>query len=196
MIETATGKDYFDLVRTRFITPLSLSDTTPADTRALRHLAAGYTAADNPFQLPAKTLDAQGDLQWHPALEWTGGGLVSTSQDLARWGSLLFTGQAMPGEYLPLLLETVPTKSAADSPRYGLGVAVNTLADLGPVYGHAGWIPGYVSSLRYYPDIGVAVAFQINSDVNITNDPTILNRVEMRLIHTLLDYAGKKEETR
>jgi D-alanyl-D-alanine carboxypeptidase len=148
-----------------------------------------YTAADNPFQLPGKTLEAHGHLQCHPALEWTGGGLASTSRDLARWGSLLFTGRAMPGEYLPLLLETVPINNAADSSRYGLGVAVNASEHFGLVYGHAGWIPGYVSSLRYYHDVGVAVAFQINSDVGITDKPNILNQIETRLINTLLGHG-------
>jgi CubicO group peptidase (beta-lactamase class C family) len=34
-------------------------------------------------------------LHWHPAVEWTGGGLVSTSRDLARWGSALFSGEVL-----------------------------------------------------------------------------------------------------
>jgi D-alanyl-D-alanine carboxypeptidase len=92
----------------------------------------------------------------------------------------------MAEEYLPLLLETVPINNAADSSRYGLGVAVNTSEQFGLVYGHAGWIPGYVSSLRYYPEVGVAEAFQINSDVSINDNPNILNQIETRLINTLL----------
>ncbi len=186
VIEEAAGRSYFDLVRERFIVPLVLLDTAPADTRELKDMAAGYTSADNRFQFPVKTLDEEGRLQWNPALEWTGGGLVTTSRDLARWGSLLFNGRAMPGAYLPLLLDTVPQKSSSDSSRYGLGVAVSSHEKLGTVYGHAGWIPGYISSLRYYPDVGITVAFQINSDVEITDTPDILNRIETRLINTLL----------
>lgn len=37
----------------------------------------------------------------------------------------------------------------------------------GPVYGHGGWISGYVSSLRHYADHEVTVAFQINTDAGI-----------------------------
>lgn len=187
VIEAATGRHYFELAEHRFIIPLSLSDTAPADSRNLIRLAAGYTPADNRFGLPGKTLDAEGHLQWHPALEWTGGGLVSASPDLARWGSLLFTGRAMPGNYLHLMLETVPTSDSVDGARYGLGVAVTHHEQLGPVYGHAGWIPGYVSSLRYYPEVGVSVAFQINTDVGIIDHPAVLNKIEARLIDTLLD---------
>ncbi|MGD8351139.1 MAG: hypothetical protein PVI79_17965, partial [Gammaproteobacteria bacterium] len=66
-------------------------------------------------------------------------------------------------------------------------VAVTHHEQLGPVYGHAGWIPGYVSSLRYYPEVGVSVAFQINTDVGIIDHPAVLNKIEARLIDTLLD---------
>ncbi len=40
----------------------------------------------------------------------------------------------------------------------------------GTVYGHGGWVPGYVSSLRHYADHGVAIAFQINTDVGVLED--------------------------
>jgi D-alanyl-D-alanine carboxypeptidase len=54
--------------------------------------------------------------------------------------------------------------------RYGAGVAIYTHGPLGTVWGHAGQVPGYVSSLRYYPDHGIAVAFQINGDGGIGGD--------------------------
>lgn len=49
-------------------------------------------------------------------------------------------------------------------------------------YGHGGAIPGYTSSMRYFPDYGVAVVFQINTDVGISDDSTpIVNEMERRL---------------
>jgi D-alanyl-D-alanine carboxypeptidase len=45
---------------------------------------------------------------WYPAVEWTGGGLVSTSRDLARWRTARFTGRAMTGHYLMALLRAIP----------------------------------------------------------------------------------------
>jgi D-alanyl-D-alanine carboxypeptidase len=100
-------------------------------------------------------------------VEWTGGGLASTSQDLARWGHLLFSGAVIEQPYLDRLLDGVPVAAGDPDMLYGAGVSLHMNTALGPVYGHGGWVPGYVSSLRHYPDHGVTVAFQINTDVGL-----------------------------
>ena len=72
--------------------------------------------------------------------------------------------------------------------RYRVGVAIRRDGAFGPVYGRGGWIPGYTSSLRYYADHGVAVAFQINTDIGLTNDtPSVVAAVEARLAETVLE---------
>ena len=174
VIEEASGRTYYDLVAERFLDPLGLAHTRPSDMRTLPGLAAGYVAEDNPFGLPHRTMDAEGTLLWDPAMEWTGGGLVSTSRDLATWGQALFTGRAMEGQYLDRLLNAVPVSPDAPGILYGAGVAIYADTPRGPVYGHGGWIPGYVSSLRHYAEHAVTVAFQINTDVGIADDSTDL----------------------
>ena len=174
VIEQAGGAAYYDLVAERFLVPLGLTATTPSDTPILPGLAAGYVGEDNPFGLPQRTMDDAGRLLWDPAMEWTGGGLVSTSRDLAVWGHALFAGAAMEEPYLDRLLDGVPVSSDAPGILYGAGVAIYADTPRGPVYGHGGWIPGYVSSLRHYADHGVTVAFQINTDVGIVDDSTDL----------------------
>lgn len=167
VIEEVTGRDYYDVVRDRVLAPLGLSDTIPSDRPDLPGLAVGYTIPDNPFGLPVRTADARGRLVWDPGVEWTGGGFAATSADLARWGHALFGGQAMAAPYLDRLLDGVPV---APGIRYGAGVAIYDDTPLGPVYGHGGWIPAYVSSLRHYADHGITVAFQINSDAGVVDD--------------------------
>jgi len=54
------------------------------------------------------------------------------------------------------------------------GVAIYADTPRGPVYGHGGWIPAYVSSLRHYADHGVTVAFQINTDAGLVDDSSDL----------------------
>mgnify|MGYP000075917995 CR=1 FL=1 len=186
ILEAATGRDYYDLVQERFLTPLGLKHTRPADRRTLPGLAAGYSA-DNPFGWPEKTLADDGTLAWHPGLEWTGGGLVSTSGDLARWGAALFGGAALPEAALDRMLTAAPVAPEQPDVRYGLGVAVYRSGPFGPVYGHGGWIPGYVSSLRYYADSGVAIAFQINTDAGLETDSTsVVRAMEARLAEVVL----------
>ena len=169
-IEAATNREYYDLVRERFIEPLQLIHMEPSDHRQLQQLAAGYVTADNAFGLPAKTINSEGELLWNPGIEWTGGGFSSTSEDLARWGSALFSGNAMQFDYLNELLDGIPIDANATNIEYAAGIAKHSGGEFGPVYGHGGWIPGYSSSLRYYADRGVAIAFQINTDIGIIDD--------------------------
>ncbi|MEE4638785.1 MAG: serine hydrolase domain-containing protein [Wenzhouxiangella sp.] len=167
VIEQVSGESYNEMVDRYFIKPLGLNDTRPSDRPDLPGLAVGYVAADNLFGLPERTADAAGNLLWNPAIEWTGGGLASTAPDLALWGQLLLTGQAMDVEYLDRLLAGVPVDARSTDAFYGAGVGIHPDTPRGPVYGHGGWIPGYVSSLRHYADHEVTVAFQINTDASI-----------------------------
>lgn len=174
VIEEVTGQPWHDAVRVRFLEPLGLTGTIPSDRRYLPGLAIGYVAPNNPFGMPERTADAEGRLLWNPAVESAGGGFASTSADLARWGHLLFRGAAMDAPYLDRLLDGVPVDPDAPGILYGAGVAIYAETPNGPVYGHGGWIPAYVSSLRHYADHGVTVAFQINSDVGVMDDSTDL----------------------
>ena len=186
IIEQATGRDYYELIRERFLTPLGLQDTSPSNSRHLPRLVAGYSS-DNPFGWPAKSTVSDGTLAWHPGMEWTGGGLVSTSEDLAQWGAALFGGKALPEAALEQMLSADPVEPAQPDVRYGLGVAVYQKSRFGPVYGHGGWIPGYVSSLRYYADHGVAIAFQINTDDGPANDMgEVVQEMEAHLAEVVL----------
>jgi D-alanyl-D-alanine carboxypeptidase len=171
VIEAAAGDAYYGVLSDTILAPLGLRGTRPSDGPDLPGLAVGYTTAGNPFGLPERTSDPSGRLVWDPGVEWTGGGLVSTSPDLARWGHALFGGTALPYPYLDRLLDGA---EVAPGVLYGAGVAIYADTPRGPVYGHGGWIPAYVSSLRHYADHGVTVAFQVNTDAGVADDSTDL----------------------
>lgn len=194
VIETVTGESYFDTVRERFLTPLCLSDTSPANKRSLSDLAAGYTSAANAFMFPAKSITVNGEMAWNPGLEWTGGGLVSSSSDLASWGHALFSGKVLTSQSLELMLQAHPIDSTTPERSYGLGIEVNRSDSLGEVYGHAGWIPGYVSSLRYYSRYGITLALQINTDIGISGDNSHhLTTIESLLMDIAFAEKSKQE---
>lgn len=186
VIEESTGREYYEIIEELFLTPLNLKFTSPSNTRILPGLASGY-AAENVFEFPRKTTTSEGMMVWHPGIEWTGGGLVSTSYDLAYWGASLFDGKALSKPALDLLLKSKPIDPAAPDIQYGMGVAIYQNGPYGTVFGHGGWIPGYTSSLRYYKEYGVAIAFQINTDIGIVEDTSsVLQTFESRLAEVVL----------
>lgn len=186
VLEQATGRRYYDEIQQRFLQPLGLTSTGPADRRELPRLVPGYMAP-NPFGFPTRTTTTEGVMTWHPGLEWTGGGLISHSLDLAHWGAALFGGGALSGDYVDALLDSVPVSPGNLAIRYGLGVAICATGPDGPVYGHGGWVPGYSSSLRHYVDHGVTIAFQINTDIGVLDDgANLMAEIEGRLLRAVL----------
>jgi len=185
VIERAGGAPYYTQVRARFLEPLGLKLTEPADRRGIANLAAGYLAVKNPFGLPQK-ITADGKLVYNPLTEWTGGGLVSNPQDLARWAKALFEGRALPKPYLDDLLSTDP-QDAKKASKYALGVYL-TQSELGTSYGHGGWSVGYLSHVDYYPAERVALAVQVNTDVRDDMLAELL-----ALFKDVLQTVGKSE---
>lgn len=187
VIEEATGRRFYDLVRERFVNPLDLSQTSPSDSRDLVGLAAGYTNTGADFGLPGKTLTPAGSMVWHPGIEWTGGGWISTSSDIARWGAALFGGKALTESSMQELLKAVAVSPETPDIQYGAGIGIYATGPFGPVYGHGGWIPGYCSSLRYYQDHGVAIAFQVNTDKGIVDaDRPVMREIELFLANVVI----------
>ena len=192
VIESIAGRGCFDEMIDRFVAPLGLTLTGPADRRELAGLATGYTSTNNSFGFPAKTVDVEGKLAWHPGIEWAGGGWVSNSRDLACWGAALFGGDAIQENDLDDLLRSVSVSRDNSDIRYGAGVAVCRASPFGPIYGHGGWIPGYISSLRYYARHGISIAFQINTDQLPEHDSEVaVKAMENRLIRVVLSAVEK-----
>lgn len=189
VIEEGTESSYYEELNRRFLKPLHLEMTNPSDRPTLPGLVAGYTSEDNVFDLPRKIIDESGTMVWNPGIEWTGGGLISTSRDLARWAKLLYEGHAMQADYLTDLFHSVPVDDEKSQDRFGAGVLIKRDEDLGPVWGHGGVIPGYVSSMRYYPKYKIAIAFQINT--NSGNVLDFVDEMEGRLAKVVASVVEK-----
>lgn len=186
VIESASGSSYYDQVTQRFLKPLNLKFTSPSNSRELCGLAAGYVLQNNEFGLEPRTMTDKGVLKWHPAIEWTGGGLISNPRDLVVWAKALFDGEAMEGDYLEMLLKSVPISCSTPDVRYGSGIGIYRNGKFGLTFGHGGWIPGYCSSLRYYAGHGCAVAFQLNTDRILDNSKPVVEEMEIRLAEKVI----------
>lgn len=178
VIEIAAKNSYYEEIKKRFLKPIGLKETAPSDRKILPGLAAGYTEKENRFGLPRKILSDTGELVWNPIWEWTGGGLISSSKDLALWAKTLYEGRAIGSEYLSELFQGVAIGTGL---KYGLGLLIAETDSWGLKLGHGGMIPGYVSSMRYYPKYRTSIAFQINADASHA-----VNEIESRLLEFVL----------
>ena len=174
LIEKITGEKYYDVLTKRFLSPLKLKNTKPSDTRKIDGLITGYTRANNPWGIPVKN-SVNGVNALNPQIEWTGGGLVSTSDDLTRWAVSLYgndiLGKGMKTEMLTGV--SIGQQFGDLKPiEYGLGVYIRH-TKLGPVYGHGGDFPGYHSFMFYYSKLKLAVALQFNQDSFALSAPTL-----------------------
>jgi D-alanyl-D-alanine carboxypeptidase len=163
IIERITGRRYDDELRRRLLDPLGLRNTVAADRPAVPGLANGYAGPKNELGgYDASIVDGPSGprLAINPQFEWTGGGVASTAEDLARWAKLVYEGRAFDPALLPRVLDGVPAR-LGQNVRYGLGVIIRT-TPLGPAHGHSGFFPGYATEMLYFPDSKVAVAIQVN----------------------------------
>jgi D-alanyl-D-alanine carboxypeptidase len=91
IMEKVTGKRFYDEALRRVIKPLKLLNTAPQDGPVLKGLVQGYAGAENPFG-GEDPMITDGRLAINPRFEWTGGGWVTTSEDLARWAKMIYEG--------------------------------------------------------------------------------------------------------
>jgi D-alanyl-D-alanine carboxypeptidase len=160
IIERVTGSTYYAELGRRLLVPFKLKDTVPSDSRTIPGLVPGFAGPDSPFGGTDRTI-RDGRFAINPQFEWTGGGLASTSLDLARWGKVLYEGRAFNKLMLGEMVQGVAAKLGPGI-RYGLGVMIRP-TPLGISYGHSGSFPGYLTEMAYFPDLRVAIAVQVNS---------------------------------
>jgi D-alanyl-D-alanine carboxypeptidase len=184
IIEKMTGKSMEELIKTRLLEPLGLKQTMSSDRLTIPGLAQGYAGSQNPFGGKELMLNVDGSMIVNPQFEWTGGGMASTTADLARWAKLMYEGKyegkAFDASMLPVMLEGVPAPMLGREAKYGLGVILRP-TPLGKTYGHSGFFPGYMTEVMYWPDAKVAVAVQVNTSE--------LQKVKPRLVQWCLELA-------
>jgi len=164
VIEKLCGRTYYEELTERVLHPLRLSDTTPSVSRIIPRLVPGYTGGERaPFFLPERVL-VDGRYVLNPQFEWTGGGLVTSSRDLAVFAKELFEGRVLSSEMTAMMIAGAPVNiPESDWIEYGLGVQIWT-SPFGTIYGHGGIFPGYQSQMEFLPALKCSMALQANAD--------------------------------
>lgn len=218
VLESVLGTDYDEEVIRTLIYPLNLRYTVPEEGLFHPNIAQGYIRGKligNIIPgLPQTTLD-KGVFRWNPIIEWTGGGFVSNSEDLAHWAKALYEGRALPQGYTAKMIDEKNPYSKfnnaysefssqasdlgidKDSFHYGLGV-MSFAGKYGEIWGHTGLYPGYHTAMIYYPDYGIAFAIQINTDADSINSLETVYKLSEQVLDACvnLNHVCPRRDTR
>ncbi len=161
IIEKISGKDLYEVVRRKVIEPYQLCKTEASVKREFEDLAVGYSGDSSPFPFHGAVVK-DGKLVFNPQFEWTGGGFVSNTEDLANWAKGFYYFYGVSPETRKEMRQGVPAKTGKGH-SYGLGVQIRP-SEYGKTYGHSGWFPGYLTDAIYIPELNLALSIQFNTD--------------------------------
>lgn len=163
--EKLDGKPIAQIYADRLFTPLGLKDTSfPAntDTSIPAPYASGYSYSGNLETLgegkeslsPEKiaaidtgTVTPRTTTNDNPSWTWSAGQGISTVNDIATWVKALGSGELLDADTQKLRVDSVTPSDDTGTAAYGYGIA-----QMGPMYGHIGEMPGYNSFMGYDPE--------------------------------------------
>jgi D-alanyl-D-alanine carboxypeptidase len=151
VIESASGKSYWEFVGGRIFRPLGMASTADRDPRNIvMNRADGYEWENG--KLVGRDYDLT-DV-------FSAGAIVSTVRDLVKWEAALSGGRVLKPASLEESWRPVRLNSGKTHP-YGLGWYVETLRDR-RVVRHTGQTAGFAASLARYPDDKLVVIVLTN----------------------------------
>jgi CubicO group peptidase (beta-lactamase class C family) len=133
-------------------------------------MGLAHTAADQNTQIVEQRSrfyekERDGTLENAPYVDnsykWAGGGFLSTSEDLVRFGSMLLQPGFLKADSLKLLFTSQKTKSGEET-GYGMGWGITKSPSGRVVYEHSGGSIGGSSQLMVYPETHMVVALVTN----------------------------------
>ncbi len=154
VIQGAAGKPFLEFEQEQVFDPLGLLNTTadqPADIIPQR--ARFYSGA--------KGKPTKNSMYVDNSYKWAGGGFISTSEDLVRFGSALLHPGYLKAESLALLFTPQKTKDGKET-KYGMGWFIGKSKSGKRIFEHSGGSVGGTSELILYPDSHLVVALICN----------------------------------
>lgn len=166
LIEAATGRDYYDLLQERILTPLGLDQVRPATQSALPGITPGYMGG-------GRNLRKDGRMKFDPRSEWTGGGLTTNPTMLVRFFAALADGKVVSPDRFTEMLAGGWRDPEHPHAGYGFGLFVD---DRRMTFGHGGLWPGYRTHVIHYRRTGTTICVQTNRDGRI-DLPGLVERI-------------------
>jgi CubicO group peptidase (beta-lactamase class C family) len=176
VVETASGEKFEDYLRRHVWIPAGMLDTQlDVPTRIVPRRGQGYERNDKTHALEIAD-------QENVSYKYAGGGIISTDEDLVRFGHALDTGVLLkpatiaemyrpqlsadigysPQELAPFI-KSHPDKPVPKPPSQAIVWVMGTDAAGHRYSGHSGGVKGTLSHLTNFNDDDVAVAVHVNS---------------------------------
>lgn len=169
VIEKVTGNKVSQEFRRRFYEPLGLSsiflDGQDSITADFANFWADFDGDGAEEEIPVLSVERNSAT----TVAYTGGGLFSTAEDVAKWTDALFGRKViLHQEMLDYMLDfntDVPEDFRIGWPGYGMGAAIFRpwMVNEAYAYGHGGWGGFEISATAYLPDYDVSIAVLLNS---------------------------------
>ena len=158
VIEKACDEDFLSCMRDLVISPLGLRFTVADQpSELIEQRARFYTHwKDKPLENSPYTDNSY---------KWAGGGFLSTSEDVARFGNALLEPGYLKKESLGLLFTSQKTKSGEET-GYGMGWAIEKSRSGKRIFDHSGGSTGASSELILYPDEHLVIAMVCNYETD------------------------------
>jgi len=162
VVEAVTKRPLARTYQKRIFNPLGLVETSYPDD----------TAIPDPHPAPYEVDPVTGNLEELPLVNLSAlgaaGGIVSTLDDLRRWGRALGTGRFIGRDLQQIRLQhSRPATNGPEYDNYGLGIG-----QLKGWWGHTGEALGYQAATFYDPQTRAVIAVAVNSSqpVNVATE--------------------------
>jgi CubicO group peptidase (beta-lactamase class C family) len=156
VIEGASGRPFLSYMRDAVFRPLGM-----------RHTVADHVDSIIPFRARWYTADSLGRITNAPYVDnsykWAGGGFLSTTEDLARFGQAMLDNVLLRAETFRLLTTSQRTL-AGEETNYGIGWGSRRDTKGRLTLGHSGGSTGGTAYLVLYPAEKLVVAVLANGD--------------------------------
>ncbi len=153
-MEAASGQNFLPYMHEHVFEPLGLRNTVEDQPAEIIEERARFY--DKPKDQPEQNAPYVDN-----SYKWAGGGFLSTSEDLARFGSALLQPGFLKPESLRLLFTSQKTADGKES-GYGMGWFVGKSKSGQRIFQHSGGSVGGSSQLILYPDTHLVVAMICN----------------------------------
>ena len=155
VIEGASGTPFLEYMVTRVFRPAGMRQTTPDFVDSLIPFRARWYSGDQDSVVNATFVDN--------SYKWAGGGFLSTTEDLVRFGFAMLDDKLVSRETRDLLWTSLTLRDGAAT-GYGLGWGVSQDQAGRRRVMHSGGSMGGTAYLVIYPDERLVVALLANSD--------------------------------